>query len=119
MLGTTNFRLRGWHVAAFLGLLAVVFGLAVTASGAFAGRLTDQYHPGAANHGVTVPMSGSQSLVISQVYGGGGNSGAPWHNDFVELFNPTDASVSFSGWSIQYASATGVFTTANNQLTVI
>ncbi|HLO13361.1 MAG TPA: lamin tail domain-containing protein, partial [Anaerolineales bacterium] len=46
-------------------------------------------------------------LVISQVYGGGGNSGAPYNNDYVELFNPTNASVSVNGWSIQYASATG------------
>ena len=29
----------------------------------------------------------STDLVISQVYGGGGNSGAPYTNDFVELFN--------------------------------
>jgi len=26
-------------------------------------------------------------LVISQVYGGGGNSGAPFRNDFIEIFN--------------------------------
>ena len=47
------------------------------------------------------------------------NSGAPWHNDFVELFNPTNSWVSMSGWSVQYASATGVFTTANGQLTIV
>src|SRR5215213_2411048 len=29
----------------------------------------------------------STSIVISQVYGGGGNSGATYQNDFVELFN--------------------------------
>src|SRR5690242_16518143 len=49
----------------------------------------------------------SSSLVISQVYGGGGNSGAVWHNDFIELFNPTGSPVSVNGWSVQYASATG------------
>jgi len=27
------------------------------------------------------------AMVISQVYGGGGNSGATYKNDFVELFN--------------------------------
>src|SRR5579859_2007614 len=30
---------------------------------------------------------GSTSLVISQVYGGGGNSGATYKNDFIEIFN--------------------------------
>jgi hypothetical protein len=46
-------------------------------------------------------------IVISQVYGGGGNSGAPYTNDYVELFNPSDGPLSVNGWSIQYASATG------------
>jgi endonuclease/exonuclease/phosphatase family metal-dependent hydrolase len=46
-------------------------------------------------------------LVISQVYGGGGNSGAPLTNDFVELYNPTSADISLSGYSIQYTSAAG------------
>ncbi len=47
------------------------------------------------------------NIVISQVYGAGGNSGATYQNDFVELFNPTTSSISVNGWSIQYASATG------------
>lgn len=46
-------------------------------------------------------------IVISEVYGGGGNSGALFQNDFVELYNPTSASVSLNGMTIQYASATG------------
>jgi DNA/RNA endonuclease G (NUC1) len=45
-------------------------------------------------------------IVISQIYGGGGNSGATFKNDFVELFNPTASPVNVSGWSIQYSSAT-------------
>ena len=32
-------------------------------------------------------------LVISEVYGGGGNSGAVLNADFVELYNPTGAAV--------------------------
>ncbi|WP_327049052.1 ExeM/NucH family extracellular endonuclease [Microbispora sp. NBC_01189] len=47
------------------------------------------------------------TVVISQVYGGGGNSGAPLTNDYVELFNRSGASISLSGWSVQYTSATG------------
>lgn len=46
-------------------------------------------------------------VVISQVYGGGGNSGAPFNADYVELFNTGDLPVSLGGTSIQYASATG------------
>lgn len=46
-------------------------------------------------------------VVINEVYGGGGNSGATYTNDFIELYNNGNASVSISGWSVQYASATG------------
>jgi predicted extracellular nuclease len=51
------------------------------------------------------PAAGS--VVISQVFGGGGNSGAPFANDFIELFNRSNQPVNISGWSIQYSSATG------------
>lgn len=46
-------------------------------------------------------------VVISEVYGGGGNTGAPINRDFVELFNRSASPVSLTGWSVQYASATG------------
>lgn len=46
-------------------------------------------------------------VVISQIYGGGGNTGASLKNDFVELFNAGTAPVSLNGWSVQYAAATG------------
>jgi hypothetical protein len=49
----------------------------------------------------------SADVVISQVYGGGGNSGAPYKNDFVELFNRGGTAVSLMDWSVQYPSATG------------
>lgn len=52
-------------------------------------------------------QSVSSGIVISQVYGGGGNSGATLRNDFVELFNRGTTSVSIDGWSLQYASASG------------
>ena len=55
---------------------------------------------------VTANTSGT-AIVISQVYGGGGNTGAPYANDFVELFNPSSAAISLAGMSVQYASATG------------
>ncbi len=49
----------------------------------------------------------SADVTISQVYGGGGNSGAPYANDFIELYNRGSTSVSLSGWTVQYASAGG------------
>jgi predicted extracellular nuclease len=45
------------------------------------------------------------SVVISQVYGGGGNSGATFTNDFIELFNRGSTTIDLSGWSVQYAGA--------------
>ncbi len=48
----------------------------------------------------------SSTIVISQVYGGGGNSGAPYQNDFIELFNRGTTAASLAGWSVQYAAST-------------
>lgn len=46
-------------------------------------------------------------VVISEVYGGGGNTGAYWKQDFIELYNPTTSPVTMTNWSVQYQSATG------------
>ena len=72
-----------------------VFGLslAVAATGFYA-------HPASANPAGT-------GLVISEVYGAGGNSGAMYNADFVEIFNPTTGSLDLTGMSVQYRSATG------------
>ena len=67
---------------------------------------------------VTV-LAESPGLVISQVYGGGGNTGAPFRNDFVELFNRGSAAVSLAGKSIQYASATGTGNFGANPTTAL
>lgn len=53
--------------------------------------------------------SGPSNLVIYQVYGGGGNSGATYNRDFVVLYNPTASAVNLSGWSLQYAGGNGNF----------
>ncbi len=47
------------------------------------------------------------SLVVSQVYGAGGNTGAAYANDFVEFHNRGSAAISLTGKSLQYASAAG------------
>lgn len=53
-------------------------------------------------------LAQANHVVISQVYGAGGNSGAVYQNDFVELYNPTNADVSLNSWSLQYQSSAGV-----------
>jgi predicted extracellular nuclease len=69
--------------------------------------------------GVLTARALSPDIVISQVYGGGGNSGATYTHDFIELFNRGTSSVSLAGWSVQYASATGTgnFGANSGQLT--
>ncbi|MCC6398116.1 MAG: lamin tail domain-containing protein [Bacteroidetes bacterium] len=52
-----------------------------------------------------MPCSGQ--IRISQVYGGGGNSGSTFTHDFIELLNAGGTPVDLAGWSVQYASATG------------
>ena len=56
----------------------------------------------------TVSSGGASgdAVLISQVYGGGGGTGAPYNSDFIELYNPGSAAVSLKGYSVQYASKT-------------
>lgn len=49
----------------------------------------------------------SNTIVISQVYGGGGNAGAQYQSDFIELFNRGSVPAMVTGWSVQYAAAAG------------
>ncbi len=53
-------------------------------------------------------------VVISQVYGGGGNSGSTYTNDFMELFNAGSTPQSLNGWALQYASSTGTSWSVTN-----
>jgi predicted extracellular nuclease len=56
-------------------------------------------------------MAASPDIVISQVYGAGGNGSgatvATYKHDFIELFNRSGSTVDISNWSVQYASAGG------------
>jgi uncharacterized protein len=92
-----------------LGLLALLLPLFLVACSRTGTVLPEAY----------VETHVSPNVVISQVYGGGGNSGAPYTHDFIELFNRGGASVSLDGWSLQYASATGTgnFGASSGQLT--
>jgi len=76
-------------------------------------RVTDSCGtPQSATATIAVSVTGqptcSPAVVISRVYGGGGNSGAYWRSDFIELHNRSSVQVaSLAGWSVQYASASG------------
>ena len=52
-------------------------------------------------------VSTDAPLLVNEVYGGGGNSGAPFDRDFVELHNPGDTGVALAGYSLQYAAVAG------------
>ncbi len=54
-----------------------------------------------------LPATCTGSVVISQVYGAGGNAGASHKNDFVEIYNGGTAAVDLSTWAVHYASSTG------------
>src|SRR5215469_9252900 len=56
---------------------------------------------------IASPALGQTGLVISQIYGGGGNSGATYKYDYIELYNGTSGAMDLSTYSIQYASAAG------------
>ena len=59
---------------------------------------------------VLLPAAANASasgVVVSQLYGGGGNAGATFRNDYVELFNGGDTAADLSGWTVQYATAAG------------
>lgn len=57
----------------------------------------------------TVALMNAQ-IVINEIYGGGGNSGATLKNDFIELKNIGPTTASLIGATIQYAPAVGAFT---------
>lgn len=60
---------------------------------------------------IVVPQASAavdgSNAVISEVYGGGGNKGAAFNHDFIELYNPTSADLDLTGWSVEYLSASG------------
>lgn len=56
---------------------------------------------------LTLVLGAHGDVVINEVFGGGGNIGAPFNQDYVELFNNGATAVDIGGWTIQYQTATG------------
>ncbi|HVU63900.1 MAG TPA: lamin tail domain-containing protein, partial [Phycisphaerales bacterium] len=70
-------------------------------------------------------VDSGKPVVISQVYGGGGNTDSinaanqgVYDSDFVEIYNRSASPVDLTGWSVQYASpaSSGGFNNSNNQV---
>lgn len=100
-------------------VITVIGGL-----GYFSGGSTPVYQMGTANmtnlvidEANKVPDAGdvenANHVIIYEACGGGGNNGSVYTNDYIILYNPTDASVSLTGWSLQYAAKDGVFAAQN------
>lgn len=78
-------------------------------AGSFAGN---DYTTGAITADCTVvanfkAVPASTHVRISQIYGGGGNTGATFNAKYVELFNPGSSAVALTGMSVQYAAPAG------------
>lgn len=58
----------------------------------------------------------SANVVIAAIFGGGGNSTAPYSHDYVMLFNRGGAAASLNGLSIQYDNAGGNFSAGSDVL---
>lgn len=115
------------HSAGTVSNASVTITYTPLAAGSHSATLT-LTSPGAAS--VTRALTGTSmvtpeqvtppDVIITEVYGGGGNSGATLKNDFIELYNTTTSPVDISGWSVQYLSAaTGTtISTATNKVVI-
>lgn len=64
---------------------------------------------------LTIKRTLSTNVFITQVYGGGGNSGATYKSDFVELYNSSNDDINLGGYSLYYIGATSSSTTNKHE----
>lgn len=104
-VGVTSVRFAGVEAASFIVNSAGELS-AVVPGDATSGPITVVTGFGTATStgSFTVVVS---PVLISQIYGAGGNSGAVYRSDYIELYNRGSTAVSLDGWSLQYASASG------------
>lgn len=89
-------------------IAATAAGILIIACGKDSLTTAPQLSPTAPRLDVApIPQTAFSTVVISQVYGGGGNSGATLKNDFIEIHNTGKVDASIDGWSVQYASSGG------------
>ena len=101
MIGAT--RASRVRLSAVLRTAGVAAGILIIACGRDALVTAPKTSPVAARLDVVPTVF--PNIVISQVYGGGGNSGATLKNDFIEIHNAGKTDVSLDTWSVQYASS--------------
>jgi DNA/RNA endonuclease G (NUC1) len=87
--------------------LVLFFGASVLSCTEAPTSIHRSLKPQSVNAELTPNPNLTAPIVISQIYGGGGNSGAKLKNDFVELFNRSPFAINIDGWSVQYTSAAG------------
>ncbi len=56
---------------------------------------------------VSIAQTANPNLRISQIYSRGGEAGAAFQNDFIELFNRGQTNVDLSGWSLNISNFSG------------
>jgi len=83
----------------------IVVAVAALSTARAANHSISYYNHESTSTGADAPFV--STLVINEVYGGGGNTGAPFNQDFVELFNSGTTAVDISGFTLQYGSPTG------------
>jgi hypothetical protein len=103
--GVTAVRFNGFEATTYTvdSLTQITATVPTTAS---TGAVTVSTPRGTATSSTNFTILQSPVL-ISQVYGAGGNSGAIYNSDYIELYNRSEAAVDLVGWSVQYASASG------------
>ena len=116
VISGSNFA--GVSAVRFNGLAAASFSIdsttqitAIVPAAATTGPISVVNNFGTGTSVVTFTILQSPVL-ISQVYGAGGSSGASRRNDYVELYNRSGSTQSLSNWTVQYASASGTSWTA-------
>src|SRR6202012_1461201 len=95
----------------FAFALVLVAGGGIVAAAGCVSSSGSSPESGSAAEAVLTPFAGDggdagsgparQSVVISQVYGGGGKDGASFNHDFVEIFNRTQKPVVLDGMALQ------------------
>jgi hypothetical protein len=110
--GVTAVRFNGFEVTTYTvdSLTQITATVPTTATTGLVTVLTSR---GVANSSTNFTIVQSPVL-ISQVYGGGGDSGSTLNSDYVEIYNRSVATVNLVGWSVQYAAASGATWSVGN-----
>jgi len=110
--GVTAVRFNGFEATTYTidSLTQITATVPTTATTGLVTVLTSR---GIANSSTNFTIVQSPVL-ISQVYGAGGDAGSTLNSEYVELYNRSVAVVNLVGWSVQYAAASGATWSVGN-----